>query len=144
MGVAMLFRSLAITLSVSCGCSALLAQESTAKETAKQATRPPNIIFILADALGRPELGCHGPECYQPPHIDRLARQGLRFSCWYNCQSCTPTRVAIMSGQHPARTGVFTVGSLERGLASERKMIVPHNETNLPLDRKTIADMLQA
>src|SRR5688572_18518612 len=108
------------------------------------AERPPNVVLILIDDMGWTDLGCQGSKFYETPHIDRLARQGLRFSCWYNCRNCTPTRAAIMSGQHPARTGVFTVGSLERGLASERKMIVPHNETNLPLDRQTIADMLQA
>jgi arylsulfatase A-like enzyme len=104
---------------------------------------PPNIIFILADDLGWTDLGCQGSKFYETPHIDRLAREGMNFSCWYNCPNCTPTRAALMSGQHPVRTGIFTVGSLERGRAQDRKMNVPANETNLPLDRKTVADMLK-
>jgi arylsulfatase A-like enzyme len=49
-----------------------------------------------------------------------------------------------MSGQYPPRTGVYTVESLERGTATERKMTVPTNVTNLPLDRRTIAEQLKA
>lgn len=103
----------------------------------------PNIVFILADDLGWTDLGCQGSKYYETPNIDRLAAQGLRLTSYYHCQNCTPTRAALMSGQYPPRTGIYTVGSLERGDAGRRKLDVPQNETNLPLDRVTIAQALK-
>ncbi len=107
-------------------------------------TRKPNIIFILADDLGWTDLACQGSKFYQTPNIDRLASQGMRLTSFYVCQNCTPTRAALMSGQYPARTGVFTVGELTRGREQDRKMLPPPNRTQLPLDRKTVADQLKA
>jgi len=104
----------------------------------------PNIVFILADDLGWTDISCQGSGYYQTPNIDRLATQGVRFTSYHNSQNCTPTRAAIMSGQYPARTGVYTVGELTRGREQDRKMIPPTNLTDLPLDRKTIADQLKA
>lgn len=108
-----------------------------------QAKRPPNIVFILADDLGWTDLGCQGSKYYETPHIDRLAKQGTKLNCFYACQNCAPTRAALLSGQYPPRTGVYTVGSLARGRAEDRLMNVPENITNLPLDRKTFADQLR-
>jgi arylsulfatase A-like enzyme len=104
----------------------------------------PNIIFILADDLGWTDLGCQGSKYYETPNIDRLAKQGLRFTSHYHSQNCAPTRAALMVGQYAPRTGVYTVGTLERGDAADRKMNVPVNVTNLPLDRRTVADELKA
>lgn len=104
----------------------------------------PNIIYILADDLGWTDLACQGSKFYETPNLDRLASQSMRFNCFHVCQNCTPTRAALMSGQYPTRTGVFTVGDLTRGDAADRKLIPPVNSTQLPLDRKTIADQLKA
>src|SRR5436189_303177 len=90
----------------------------------------PNIVFILADDLGWTDVGCQGSKYYETPHIDRLASQGVRFTSHYHCQNCAPTRAALMTGQYAPRTGVYTVGSLERGAAEQRKMNVPENVTN--------------
>ncbi len=106
-------------------------------------TSRPNIVFILADDLGWTDLGCQGSKYYETPNIDRLAKQGLRFTSHYHSQNCAPTRAALMTGQYAPRTGVYTVGTLERGQAKERKMSVPENVTRLPLDRKTVADGLK-
>jgi arylsulfatase A-like enzyme len=84
-----------------------------------------------------------GSKYYETPAIDSLARQGMKFTSYYNCQNCAPTRAALMSGQYPPRTGIFTVGTLERGNARDRKMAVPENNTNLPLDRVTVAQALK-
>ncbi len=110
---------------------------------AGKAGRRPNIVFILADDLGWTDLGCQGSKYYETPHIDRLAAQGLRFTSHYHSQNCAPTRAALMTGQYAPRTGVYTVGTLERGLAKNRKMIVPVNNTLLPLDRRTVANVLK-
>src|SRR5947208_11319301 len=111
---------------------------------ATEPARKPNIIFILADDLGWTDLGCQGSKYYATPHIDRLAKQGLRFTSHYHSQNCAPTRAALMSGQYAPRTGVYTVGTLERGEAADRKMTVPVNVTNLPLDRRTFANELKS
>ena len=104
----------------------------------------PNIVFILADDLGWTDLGCQGSKYYETPAIDQLAAQGMRLTSYYHCQNCAPSRAALMSGQYPPRTGIYTVGSLERGNAASRKMDVPVNVTQLPLDRVTIASALKS
>src|SRR4051812_7588548 len=114
-------------------CVVALAAPIGAAEAVK-----PNIVFILADDLGWTDVGCQGSKYYETPHIDRLAAQGVRFTSHYHCQNCAPTRAALMSGQYAPRTGVYTVGSLERGAAEQRKMDVPENVTNLLLDRLTV------
>ena len=77
-------------------------------------TRRPNIVFIMADDLGNADLGYRGSEI-QTPNIDRLASQGLRFTSAYTCgPNCQPTRAALISGQYGPRTGVYTVGSIDR------------------------------
>lgn len=118
-----------------------LTRRTTAAESAP---RRPNIVFILADDLGWTDLACQGSQYYETPSIDRLASQGMRLRSFYNCQNCTPTRAALMSGQYPTRTGVFTVNELTRGREQDRRMVPPANRTTLPLDRKTIADQLKA
>jgi len=58
---------------------------------------PPNIVLILADDLGWSDLGCYGSEI-PTPHIDSLARQGLRFTQFYNNAVCGPTRASLLTG----------------------------------------------
>jgi arylsulfatase A-like enzyme/HEAT repeat protein len=106
--------------------------------------RPPNIVFILADDLGWTDVACQGSKFYETPNIDKLAAKGLRLTSFYQYQNCTPTRAALMTGQYAPRTGMYTVGSLERGTPAQRKMLVPVNVTNLPLDRVTIAGALKS
>lgn len=104
----------------------------------------PNIVLILADDLGYADVACFGSKYYETPHIDRLAAQGLKLTNHHHCQNCTPTRAALMSGQVGARTGVYTVGGIERFDWSKRPLRPVANVTELPLDRDTIAQQLQA
>jgi arylsulfatase A-like enzyme len=104
---------------------------------------PPNIVFILADDLGYTDLACYGSGYYETPNIDRLASQGIRFLNHHHCQNCTPTRAAILGGQHPARTGIYTVGGIDRFDWSKRPLRPVDNLTQLPLDRDTIAMQLK-
>ena len=65
---------------------------------------PPNIIFILTDDLGWTDLGCFGSKFYETPHLDELARQGMKFTDAYSaCTVCSPTRASLLTGQYPAR-----------------------------------------
>jgi len=69
--------------------------------------RPPNVVLILADDLGWAELGCYGNSFNETPNLDKLARQGMRFTDAYAAAPvCSPYRAALMSGQFPARIGV--------------------------------------
>lgn len=63
-----------------------------------------NIILFLIDDLGWMDLGCQGSTYYQTPNIDRLAREGVRFTDAYAaCAVCSPTRAALLTGKYPAR-----------------------------------------
>jgi arylsulfatase A-like enzyme len=69
--------------------------------------RPPNIVFILADDLGYGDLGCYGQKRIQTPNIDRLAREGMKFTqCYAGSTVCAPSRCTLMLGKH---TGHCTV-----------------------------------
>jgi arylsulfatase A-like enzyme len=107
-----------------------------------EADHRPNIVFILADDLGWTDLSCQGSEYYETPQIDSLAADGMRLLRYYNCQNCAPTRAALMSGQHGVRTGIYTVGSGERGRAEDRRLRPPPNRTRLPLETVTLAQAL--
>src|SRR5262249_2070087 len=64
----------------------------------------PNIVFILIDDMGWRDIGANGSKYYRTPNIDRLAKEGLRFTNGYaSCAVCSPSRAAIMTGQNPAR-----------------------------------------
>ncbi len=95
----------------------------------------PNIIFVMADDLGYTDVACFGSKFYETPNLDRLAAQGMRLTNYHHHQNCTPTRAALMSGQYSARTGVYTVGGIDRFDWSSRPLRPVDNVTNLPLDR---------
>jgi arylsulfatase A-like enzyme len=64
----------------------------------------PNIVLILADDLGYGSLGCYGNTTVKTPHIDRLAKDGMRFTDFHsNGAMCTPTRAALMTGRYQQR-----------------------------------------
>ncbi|HEX6961374.1 MAG TPA: sulfatase [Lacipirellula sp.] len=103
----------------------------------------PNIVFILADDLGYTDLGCYGSEYYETPHLDRMAAEGLRLTDGYTCgPNCQPTRAALLSGQYGPRTGVYTVGNIDRFNWRSRPLRPVDNVTMLPLEKMTIARAL--
>ena len=126
------------------GATLLAAAFSTVARPAVAAPpRRPNIVLIMADDLGWTDLACYGSRYYETPNIDRLAAQGVRFTAHHHCQNCAPTRAALMSGQYGARTGVYTVGGVDRFDWHGRPLRPVENVTDLPLDRRTIADQLK-
>src|SRR5688572_14502443 len=60
---------------------------------------PPNVVIILADDLGFSDVGCYGGDI-DTPHLDSLAKNGLRFTRFYNTARCWPTRGALLSGYY--------------------------------------------
>lgn len=83
----------------------LCALTVNAQVAAESAGRP-NIVLILADDMGYSDLGCYGGEI-RTPHLDQLAASGLRFSQFYNCALCGPSRAALLTGLHPHQVGIF-------------------------------------
>jgi len=107
----------------------------------------PNVALILVDDLGWMDVGCYGSSFYDTPHIDRLAREGARFTDAYASASvCSPTRAALMTGKHPVRTGV--TDWIPGRLASQPRMrrfmkLLPADlEMQLALEETTLAEAL--
>ena len=65
----------------------------------------PNIVIIMADDMGYSDIGCYGGEI-RTPNIDSLARNGVRFTQFYNMARCCPTRASLLTGLYPHQTGV--------------------------------------
>ena len=70
-----------------------------AADSSKSPPSKPNIVVILADDLGYADVGCFGAAGIRTPHIDRLAREGTRFTSFYVGQAvCTASRAALLTG----------------------------------------------
>jgi arylsulfatase A-like enzyme len=104
----------------------------------------PNIVFIMADDLGYTDVACFGSKYYETPNIDRLASQGLKLTSHHHAQNCQPTRAALMSGQYGPRTGVYTVGGIDRFDWSSRPLRPVDNVTSLLLDRTILPQTLKS
>ncbi|MFT5467144.1 MAG: arylsulfatase A [Verrucomicrobiales bacterium] len=76
-----------------------------AASIARAADRPPNIVLIFADDVGREVLGCYGGSSYKTPNIDALAESGTRFTHCYSMPVCHPSRVTILTGRYPTTLG---------------------------------------
>ena len=71
------------------------------------ASRPPNIIFILADDLGYGDLGCYGQKKIKTPNLDKMAADGMRFTSFYAGSTvCAPSRAALMTGFHTGHSAI--------------------------------------
>jgi arylsulfatase A-like enzyme len=105
----------------------------------------PNIVFLFADDLGWTDLGSFGSEYYETPNIDRLCREGMKFTNAYaNAPNCAPTRACLLSGRYTPRHGVYTVSTGARGEERNRKMIPVQNRTDLPHSEVTFAEALRS
>lgn len=103
----------------------------------------PNIVFILADDLGWADLGCCGSTFYETPNLDRLARQGMRFTTAYAaCNCCSPTRASILTGKYPARLHV--TDWIPGTRFPWAKLRPPDWTQHLPLEEVTLAEALKS
>ncbi len=121
---------------------------------------PPNVVLFLIDDLGWADLGCYGSTYYETPRLDRLAREGTRFTDGYAaCAVCSPTRAAVITGRYPARIGVtdwiraryqrdaeLAMVETEDGYvaAPGRALLCPRNPYWMALDEVTLAEVLRA
>jgi arylsulfatase A-like enzyme len=101
------------------------------------ASKPPNIVIILADDLGYGDLGCYGHPSIRTPNLDRMATEGLRFTDFYVAACvCTPSRAALLTGRLPIRSGM--AGS------EKRRVIFGDSTGGLPPEEITIARALKS
>jgi arylsulfatase A-like enzyme len=109
--------------------------------------RPANILVLLTDDLGRSDLGCYGSSFYETPHLDQLAREGVRFTDAYAaCPVCSPTRASLMTGMWPQRTGItdYIGAPLKPENWKRNTELLPAPYTDrLALDSPTLAKSLK-
>jgi len=94
--------------------------------------RPPNFVVFLTDDQGYGDLSCMGTTDFRTPHLDRMAREGVRFTDWYsNSPVCSPARASLLTGRYPGNAGVRSI------LAGHR------TATGLPPETPTLATALR-
>jgi arylsulfatase A-like enzyme len=99
--------------------------------TAFAATSKPNIVFIIADDLGRNDVGFTGGTEIKTPHLDKLARAGARLDAFYVQPLCSPTRAALLTGRYPMRYGL------------QVEVVRPLAKYGLPLDERLLPQALK-
>jgi len=106
--------------------------------TSQAAPRPPNYIVIFCDDLGYGDIGCFGSENHRTPHIDRMAREGMRLTSFYStCGVCTPSRSSLMTGCYPRRVNMHED-------ARGGWVLFPVGLKGLNPDEITVAEVLKA
>ncbi|MCZ2341535.1 MAG: sulfatase, partial [Bacteroidales bacterium] len=101
------------------------------------AERPPNFVLILCDNLGYGDVGCYGSQLHRTPHVDRMAREGLKLTDFYVASGvCTPSRAALMTGCYPRRVNLHVS---DTGGA----VLQPVSPKGLHPQEATIADVLK-
>src|ERR1700681_3351202 len=96
---------------------------------AQPASKPPNIVFILADDLGYADVSCYGRRDFTTPNIDRIAARGMRFLQGYaNSAVCSATRLALITGRYQYRLRV----GLEEPLSGNPEVGLPPEHPTLP------------
>jgi arylsulfatase A-like enzyme len=139
-------RLLALSVSVS---GVVVGGVAHAQAPAADRSRPPNVVFILADDMGVMDPSCYGSTFHETPNIDRLAREGVRFTRAYAaCPVCSPTRASILTGNYPTRTGVTDFINVAGNNLPEKwnrntKMLPASHKLALSTDQTTLARMFK-
>lgn len=106
-----------------------------APNTSEPSTQP-NIIIIFADDLGYGDLGSFGHPTIKTPHLDQMARNGMKLTQFYAAASvCTPSRAGLMTGRLPIRSGMCS---------SKRRVLFPDSDGGIPTSELTIAEGLKS
>ncbi len=107
----------------------------------------PNVVIFLADDLGQRDLGCYGSTFHDTPNLDRMAKEGMKFTQAYAaCPVCSPTRASLLTGRWPQRTGVTDyIGAAqpEKWTRPTTLLPAPYAE-QLALEETTLAEVLKA
>ena len=106
----------------------------------------PNFIFFLVDDLGWSDVGCYGSDYYETPNIDRLAKEGMKFTDAYaTCCVCSPTRASILTGKYPGRLHITMAIPIDGWQRLGGKTLFKGADyvKNMPLEEITIAEALK-
>jgi arylsulfatase A-like enzyme len=108
-----------------------------------RAAEKPNVVLVVIDDLGQRDLGCYGSTFYKTPNIDKMAKDGLRFTDFYAaCPVCSPTRVSILTGRYPQRVNVTDWIPGRKDMPDQR-LKQPKIRNELPLEEVTISQALK-
>lgn len=121
----------------------LLILISAVSPSVAHAADKPNVVFILADDLGWRDLSIEGSTFYETPNIDRIAKEGMRFTQGYAaCQVCSPSRAAIMTGKYPARLDITDWIGAAEGTAWKRNtpLLPAYYNHHLPHEDVSMAE----
>ena len=103
----------------------------------------PNVVVVLADDLGWTDLACYGSDLHETPHLDRLARDGMKFTQNYSaCTVCSPTRAALLTGKYPARLHI--TDWIPGAMPDNPRLLVPDWRKELPAGETTLAQLFRA
>ena len=112
---------------------ALLAFSCQPGGSSTEAARRPNVIFILADDLGYGDIGVYGQHKFTTPHLDQLARDGVRFTSYYSGSTvCAPSRASLLTGLHTGHAAI-------RG----NREVQPEGQAPLPDSAFTLAELFR-
>lgn len=112
--------------------------------------QPPNVVLIVSDDQGYPDLGCMGTKFIITPNLDRLASEGVRATSFYvTWPACTPSRGSILTGRYPQRNGLYDMirndmVNYGHRYSPEEYALSPEMTLGLDVREKTIGDMLRA
>jgi len=120
----------------------LLAGIVSTASTALAAPARPNIVLILADDLGYSDIGCFGSEI-STPNIDRLEKDGVALTQFYNQARCCPTRAALMTGRYPHQVGIGDMID-DYAAAARQAANSPAYQDHLSTNSPTMAEVLRA
>ncbi len=126
---------------------AILAAAAIVSFCQSASAAPPNVVFFLVDDLGWKDVGCQGSSFYETPHVDSLARDGMRFTQAYAaCPVCSPTRAAILTGKYPQRTGITDyIGAAQPDKWRRNTPLLPAAyREHLPHEETTLAEAFQS
>jgi arylsulfatase A-like enzyme len=110
---------------------ALLALLAAAATQGAEQPQPTNVVLMLIDNVGYGDLACYGNREIQTPHVDRLAREGVRCTDFYvGSPSCMPSRGALLTGRHPLRNGlneqIWRIDEMVQIGLAHRELLLPH------------------
>jgi len=98
---------------------------------AGKAYRKPNFVIIFTDDQGYQDVGCFGSPLIKTPNLDKMAKEGTRFTDFYSTNSvCTPSRASLMTGCYPNRVSIYNV-------------IFPYADWGLNPKEITVAELLK-
>lgn len=111
----------------------------------------PNVIFFLVDDMGWMDSSAYGSQYYETPNMERLAREGIRFTDAYASPVCSPTRASILTGQYPARHHVIAANGHRPpqpepsriSAPPDRPLIQPPGKNYLEPEHYTLAEALR-